>query len=107
MIEGNPSLTVDEAWRSGWLGGEVNGVSIDSIQASSGGGDVIIVRSESFTVDDYEFRVFVESLFTDPTSLGRATIWQGTNFYSSGVQSLVSEDHHATIIPIGANDFDR
>ena len=74
VIEGNPSLTVDEAWRSGWLGGEVNGVSIDSIQASSGGGDVIIVRSESFTVDDYEFRVFVESLFTDLTSLGRATI---------------------------------
>ncbi|NQW18559.1 MAG: MMPL family transporter [Chloroflexi bacterium] len=107
VIKGDENLSVDDAWRSGFDGGEVNGVSVNNVRAGAGDGDVIIVRSESLTVDEAEFRGFVENLTTNITLLGRSMVWQSTNYYASGEQSLVSEDRHATIIPVSANNYDH
>jgi uncharacterized membrane protein YdfJ with MMPL/SSD domain len=66
--------------------------------------DVVIVRSEEHTVDSPRFKAYVRDFVADPeiTALGRAqTYLDGT---STG---LVSEDRHATIIPIALLDDDE
>ena len=71
----------------------------------SAASEIVIVRSQTLTVDDAEYRQFVESLFTDLKALGE----EGpkgtehpvvvTNYYQTGEESLVSEDRRTTIIP--------
>jgi putative drug exporter of the RND superfamily len=66
--------------------------------------DIVIVRSEEHTVDSPQFKAYVRDFVADPeiTALGRAkTYLDGT---STG---LVSEDRHATIIPIALSDDDE
>ena len=66
--------------------------------------DIVIVRSEEHTVDSPQFKAYVRDLVADPQirALGRAqTYLDGT---STG---LVSEDRHATIIPVALLDDDE
>jgi RND superfamily putative drug exporter len=107
VIKGDANLTIDESWRSGFDGGKVNEINVHSLRSGSRDGDVITARSESLTVDEGDFRQFVEDLSLSITLLGRGTLWQSINFFASGEESLVSEDRHATIIPVIANDYDR
>ena len=65
--------------------------------------DVVIVRSATKTVDDPEFRAFVEDLYLDIVGLGRNIVRQGTLYYQAGDESLVSPDRDTTIIPISLN----
>ena len=69
--------------------------------------EIVIVRSQTLTVDDAEYQAFVQTLFTDlkgsqaevkdpkgeehPVGVG--------NYYQTRDESLVSEDRHTTIIP--------
>jgi RND superfamily putative drug exporter len=71
--------------------------------------EVVIVQSDSMTVDDAEFQQLVESLYDDLVSLGSGTIRQATltNYFQSEAPFLVSEDRRTTIIPFTmAGDFD-
>ncbi len=61
--------------------------------------EIIIVRSESATIDDPEFQAFVEGIYGDVSALGPEIVAGGTNFYDSNDPSLVSEDKHTTILP--------
>jgi RND superfamily putative drug exporter len=61
--------------------------------------EIVIVRSDSATVDDPEVQATVEGLYADIIALGPAVVAQGTNFYQSTDPSLVSEDGHTTILP--------
>ncbi len=61
--------------------------------------EIIIVRSETATVDDPEFQAQVEGIFADVSALGPEIVAGGTNFYQSNDPSLVSEDRHTTILP--------
>ena len=63
-------------------------------------GEMIIVRSTTFTVDDPEFRSQVEGLFADLTSLGDEVVLGGTHYYEEGDESLVSDNRHSTFIPL-------
>ena len=61
--------------------------------------EIIIVQSASVTVDDEEFRTFVEDLHSEVAALGPEVIASGTNYYQGGDESLVSDDRHVTILP--------
>jgi RND superfamily putative drug exporter len=75
--------------------------------AAGGGSEVVVVRSPSLTVDDGAYRQFVEDLFYDIVALRRNVIWSGSYYYPFSDESLVSEDRHATIIPLDVNDDDE
>ena len=71
--------------------------------------EVVIVQSNSLSVDDAEFRALVESLYSELQELGPDIIRQDTliNYYQFQAPFLVSDDRRATIIPFTmAGDFD-
>ena len=73
--------------------------------------EVVIVQSETLTVDAPAFQQTVEFIFDDLTALGPGIIREGTltNYYQGNVDVdfLVSEDLRTTIIPFTmAGDFD-
>ncbi len=63
------------------------------------GDELIVVRSESLTVDESEFQHTVEDIYARVTALGPDVILGGTNYFQSRDDSLVSEDRHTTILP--------
>jgi uncharacterized membrane protein YdfJ with MMPL/SSD domain len=66
--------------------------------------DVVVIRSDEYTVDSARFRAFVRNFAEDGeiTALSRARTYLG----GSG-DGLVSADRHATIIPIALFDDDE
>ncbi len=66
--------------------------------------DIVVVSSEEHTVDSPQFKAYVRDFVADPEimALGRA------NTYLDGTSTgLVSEDRHATVIPIALSDDDE
>jgi len=61
---------------------------------------VVIVRSDSLTVDNPRFQGFVESIFEEITGLGTDVVEGGFHFYLVGQELLVSEDRRSTLIPL-------
>jgi RND superfamily putative drug exporter len=72
-----------------------------------GGSEVVTIRSSHLTVEDPEYRQFVEDLFFEIISLGRNAIWAGTYYYPFGAEQMVSADRHATIMSFGINNWDH
>jgi len=77
-----------------------NEFQIRSFSAGGSSSDTIVIRSSELTVDDDEYRQFVENLFFDLAELGRNVVWGGIYYYATGSESMVSADRHATIIPL-------
>ena len=71
---------------------------------SEGINEFVVVRSASLTVDDPAFRERVESLFAEISTAGEkvvndAPVLAGAvNYYTTGDESLVSEDRHTTLM---------
>ena len=63
--------------------------------------DVLVVRSETYTVDDPQFRSFVRSFLSagELPALARAR-----SYLDAGQDGLVSEDRHATVVPVALSD---
>jgi RND superfamily putative drug exporter len=61
--------------------------------------EVVIVRSESQTVNAQEFRAYVERLKGDIDALKPAVVQEAVDPYRAGSQ-FVSHDKHATLIPV-------
>ena len=61
--------------------------------------EIVIVQSESATVEDPAFQGVVEGLYQDVTALGPEVVASGTSYYQSGDETLVSDDRHITILP--------
>jgi RND superfamily putative drug exporter len=61
--------------------------------------EVIIVRSETLTVDDTVFRQFTEGLSAEISGLGPEIVAGGANYYQTDDETLVSADRHTTIMP--------
>jgi RND superfamily putative drug exporter len=62
--------------------------------------EVVMVRSESMTVDDAEFRDVVSSLTEEIAGLGSEIVTSAVNFYDTGAEAQVSPDRHTTVIPV-------
>ncbi len=62
--------------------------------------ETIVLRSENMTVDDPAYKTTVEGILSQVNALGPDIIESGTDYYQSQNEALVSQDRHATIIPI-------
>lgn len=62
--------------------------------------EVVIITSDSLTVDDPAFRRQVESLAASLNALGGEVVESSINYYQAGDQSLVSSDRHTMIMPV-------
>jgi RND superfamily putative drug exporter len=61
--------------------------------------EIVIVQSQSATVDDPAFRAVVEDIYGKVTGLGPKVIAGGQNYYQSSDPTLVSKDRKITILP--------
>ena len=61
--------------------------------------EIVIVRSDSLTVDDPAFQEFVEDLYSSIVALGSDVIEGGMHYYHFGYEPLVSADRRTTILP--------
>jgi RND superfamily putative drug exporter len=71
----------------------------NDILGRSPAAETIVVQSETKTVDDPEFRQFVEQLTAEVRGIP-ATVGSVTNFYELNDDSVVSEDRRTTILPV-------
>jgi len=60
--------------------------------------EIVVVRSDRFTVDEPEFRAKVRALSRRSTALD--IVADAQSYYSSSDRSLVSKDRHATMVPL-------
>jgi uncharacterized membrane protein YdfJ with MMPL/SSD domain len=66
--------------------------------------DIVVIRSEEHTVDSPQFASFVRDFVAEPEipALGRAR-----TYLDDEAAALVSEDRHATVVPIALSDDDE
>ncbi len=70
--------------------------------------EIVIVQSDSLTVDDAEFQAKVESVFHEVMALGSENVVFGRNYYQENDVTLVSADRRTTIMEIVlAGTFDE
>ena len=70
--------------------------------------EIVIVQSETLTVDDEAFQSRVETLFGEILGLGRDKVEGGVHYYLITDESLVSADRRTTIMPFTmVGDFDE
>ena len=62
--------------------------------------EIVVVQSETLTVDDPAFRQKVETVFGDIFALGSDTVAAGRIYYQENDESLVSEDRKTTIMQL-------
>ncbi|HLM32814.1 MAG TPA: MMPL family transporter [Gaiellaceae bacterium] len=60
--------------------------------------EIIVLRSNRYTVDDPEFKAKAQSISERARETG--VVADAKSFFASGDDSLVSQDRHATIVPI-------
>jgi putative drug exporter of the RND superfamily len=66
--------------------------------------DIVVIRSEEYTVDSQEFKAFVQGFVEDD----QITALANARTYLDGAQSgLISEDRHATVVPLALLDDDE
>ena len=81
----------------------------EKLRGPKGTREVVIVQSDTLTVDDPAFQAFVVSLNDDLVALGPEIIKKGTlsNYYQGKDSFLLSDDRHTTLLPFTmAGDFD-
>jgi RND superfamily putative drug exporter len=66
--------------------------------------DIVVVRSDRYTVDEVAFRAFVGRVVDDSRTTG--VVASARSYVESDDPSLVSRDRHATIVPILVYDVD-
>ncbi|MCY4088318.1 MAG: MMPL family transporter [Actinomycetia bacterium] len=70
--------------------------------------EVVVVRSESLTVDDAAFRKKVESVHGKIVALGREKVTSAFHYYQTNDLSLVSDDRKSTLMSlIVTGDFEK
>jgi uncharacterized membrane protein YdfJ with MMPL/SSD domain len=60
--------------------------------------EIVVVRSDRFTVDEPEFQAKVRTLAARGEALG--VVAEAQSYYASDDESLVSKDRHATLLPL-------
>ena len=62
--------------------------------------EVVVLQSDSLTVDDPAYREKTEEVFGSLIALGEDVVAGGLNYYLTGDESLVSLDRRTTLLPI-------
>ena len=87
-----------------------NNLLEERLRGPKGTHEVVIVQSDTLTVDNPVYRQFVLGIFEELQALGPEIIRQKsfTNYYQTDAAFLVSRDLHTTIMPFTmAGDFDE
>jgi putative drug exporter of the RND superfamily len=63
--------------------------------------DIVVIRSEAYTVDDQAFESYVRDFLDDDRITALA---QARSYLNGDPSGLVSQDRHATIIPVALSD---
>ncbi|MEO8456785.1 MAG: MMPL family transporter [Chloroflexota bacterium] len=71
---------------------------LEQWQGETHDNEVVIVKSDSLTVDDAAFKAKVTDLTSRINGLGPTYVLNGRNFYDSNDATLVSQDKHTTLI---------
>lgn len=61
--------------------------------------EMLIVRSNTLTVDDPAFKAEVQGLYKDLMAMGPDVAQDGVTYYMAPLPNLVSPDKHSTLIP--------
>ena len=70
--------------------------------------EIVVVQSDSRTVDDADFRARTEEVFASLIALGDDVVAGGLNYYLLPDDTLVSADRRTTLMPINVTgDLDR
>ena len=70
--------------------------------------EIVVIQSDSLTVDDEAFKEKTEEIFAALVALGPDIVTGGLNYYLTGDESLVSADRTTTIMPmVMAGDLDE
>ena len=70
--------------------------------------EIVVIQSDSLTVDDPVFQEMAESIFASLVALGPETVTGGLNYYLTGDESMVSADRTTTIMPMAmAGELDE
>lgn len=67
-------------------------------------GEIVVVRSSELTVDDAAYQAFVETLRGDLLALGDGIVAGASDFWTTGDESLVSDDRHTTLLSLTVPD---
>ena len=62
--------------------------------------EVVVIQSDSLTVDDPAYREKTEQIFASLIALGKDVVAGGLSYYLTGDESLVSADRRTTLLPI-------
>jgi putative drug exporter of the RND superfamily len=62
--------------------------------------EIIVVRSRSHTVDDAEFRAYVEGLQQGVAALGPEAVSQTLSYYQTNAPEMVSDDRRTTLVAV-------
>lgn len=73
----------------------------DHITGPTKAGEVIIVRSDSYSVEDPAFATYVGGIQQRVTDLGPKTIASAVSYYDTQDPSMVSKDGHAALVTVG------
>jgi putative drug exporter of the RND superfamily len=68
--------------------------------AKTGENEMVIVRSDTLTVDDPAYRTYVEGMYTNIIALGPSVVLGGADYYITNDPSLVSADRHTTLLAL-------
>jgi putative drug exporter of the RND superfamily len=66
--------------------------------------DIVVIRSDTHTVDSPQFAAFVRG-FVDDDEIG--ALARARTYLDGGGSGLVSQDHHATIVPVALSSDDE
>ena len=70
--------------------------------------EIVMVQSETLTVDDAEFQARVVGLYEQIIALGPEKVESGVNYYQIGLPSFVSADRKTTMMPrSGSGNLNR
>ena len=79
---------------------EVKSLEASELRIPVSVAEIVVIQSDSLTVDDLEFRTKAESVFGSLIALGDDVVAGGLNYYLTEDESLVSADRQTTLMPI-------
>ena len=103
------SATTTELRLSGGIESERARKLVESRLGSPGSiTEIVVIQSETLTVDDPAFQQKVAAVSGDLIALGQDVVAGGLNYYLTGDESLVSADRRTTIMPVNvAGDLEQ
>ena len=68
--------------------------------------EFVVIQSDSLTVDDAEFRSFVDELATEIAAVPEDYVGQVINPFETGDESFIADDRRAVLMPVFIGNFD-